>query len=93
MALKCQLGAWLQEGISTIITAIKRSHMIFRRLETYLIYRFASSIIIMGFFFLAILIFDFEIPTWVGAVPVCMPMQAAQELAQRHSSFEQVPIH
>ena len=39
---------WLQEGISTIITAIKRSHMIFRRLETYLTYRIASSLIILG---------------------------------------------
>ena len=28
-----------QEGISTIITAIVRSRMIFRRLETYIIYR------------------------------------------------------
>ena len=54
-----------QEGISTIITAIQNSHKIFRRLETYVIYRIASSLLILGYFFFAILIFDFEMPTWV----------------------------
>jgi H+-transporting ATPase len=54
-----------EEGIGTIITAIKHSHVIFRRLETYIIYRIASSLLILGFFFLAIIIFDFEMPTWV----------------------------
>ena len=60
---KCDMP--LQEGISTIITAIHNSHKIFRRLETYIIYRIASSLLILCFFFLAILIFDFEMPTWV----------------------------
>lgn len=55
----------MQEGISTIITAIQNSHKIFRRLETYIIYRIASSLLILGYFFFAILIFDFEMPTWV----------------------------
>ncbi len=55
----------LQEGISTIIIAIVRSRKIFRRLEMYIIYRMASSVLILGFFFFAILIFDFEIPTWI----------------------------
>jgi H+-transporting ATPase len=55
----------LQEGISTIITAIRRSRMIFRRLETYIIYRMASSILILGFFFFAIITMTFEMPTWV----------------------------
>ncbi|KAK9819692.1 hypothetical protein WJX72_001191 [[Myrmecia] bisecta] len=54
-----------QEGISTIITAISRSRGIFRRLQTYIIYRVASSMLILSFFFVAILAFDFEIPTWV----------------------------
>lgn len=55
----------LQEGIGTIITAISRSRMIFRRLETYIVYRIASSLLILGFFFFAIVILEFEIPTWV----------------------------
>jgi hypothetical protein len=57
--------SFVQEGISTIITAIRRSRMIFRRLETYIIYRMASSILILGFFFFAIIIMTFEMPTWV----------------------------
>ena len=55
----------MQEGISTIITAIRNSHKIFRRLETYVIYRITSSLLILSFFFLAIIVFDFEMPTWV----------------------------
>lgn len=54
-----------QEGIGTIITAISRSRMIFRRLETYIIYRIASSLLILGFFFFAIVVLKFEFPTWV----------------------------
>lgn len=57
-----------EEGISTIITAICRSRMIFRRLETYILYRITSSLTILGFFFFAIIILKFEIPTWVLVV-------------------------
>ena len=53
-----------QEGISTIITAIEGSRKIFRRLESYIIYRLASSYLILAFFFLAIIIWDFEMQTW-----------------------------
>ena len=59
------LCMYAQEGISTIITAIMNSHKIFRRLETYVIYRIASSLLILGYFFFAIIIFDLEMPTWV----------------------------
>ena len=45
--------------------------MIFRRLETYIIYRIASSLLILGFFFFAIVILEFEIPTWVLVRPPC----------------------
>ena len=62
----------MQDGISTIIVAIVRSRKIFRRLETYIIYRMASSLLILGFFFLAILIYNFEIPTWaVVVISIC----------------------
>jgi H+-transporting ATPase len=57
-----QLSSYLavsQEGISTIITAICRSRMIFRRLETYILYRITSSLTILGFFFFAIIILKF----------------------------------
>ena len=61
-----------QDGISTIIVAIVRSRKIFRRLESYIIYRIASSLLILGFFFLAILIYSFEIPTWaIVVISIC----------------------
>lgn len=53
-----------QEGINTIITAINRSRVIFRRLESYIIYRIASSLTILFFFLLAIVIIGLEFPTW-----------------------------
>lgn len=69
-----------QEGISTIITAISRSRMIFRRLETYIIYRIASSLLILGFFFFAIVILEFEIPTWVLVRPPCRSLACRQHV-------------
>lgn len=53
-----------KEGLSTIVTAINRSRMIFRRLESYIIYRLASSCLILGFFFLGITALKFDFPTW-----------------------------
>merc|ERR1711871_425583 len=54
-----------QEGLSTIVTAINRSRMIFRRLESYIIYRLASSAFFVFFFTLSICALDFDFPTWV----------------------------
>lgn len=44
-----------REGLSTIVGAINRSRQIFRRLEAYVIYRLASSVLILGFFFISII--------------------------------------
>jgi hypothetical protein len=52
--------------------------MIFRRLETYIIYRIASSLLILGFFFFAIVILEFEIPTWVLVRPPCRSLPCCQ---------------
>jgi len=52
-------------GLSTIITAIDRARKIFRRLNAYVMYRIASSVLILGFFFLSIIALRFEFPTWV----------------------------
>ena len=57
-----------EEGISTIITAIVKSRKIFRRLETYVIYRIACSLFISLFFFFAIVILDLEMPTWTVVI-------------------------
>ena len=53
-----------KEGLSTIVTAINRARMIFRRLESYIVYRLASSCLILGFFFLGITALKFDFPTW-----------------------------
>jgi H+-transporting ATPase len=53
-----------EEGLSTIITAIRRSRMIFRRLESYIVYRLASSVFILGFFLISIISLKFDFPTW-----------------------------
>jgi H+-transporting ATPase len=52
-------------GLSTIITAINRSRKIFNRLNGYVLYRMASSVLILGFFFLSIIALEFDFPTWV----------------------------
>ncbi len=52
-------------GLSTIITAINRSRKIFNRLNGYVLYRMASSVLILGFFFLSIIALRFDFPTWV----------------------------
>merc|ERR1711871_1690257 len=54
-----------EEGLSTIVTAINRSRMIFRRLESYIIYRLASSTFFILFFTLCICVLNFDFPTWV----------------------------
>eukprot|EP00897_Mesotaenium_endlicherianum_P006539 jgi/Mesen1/5913/ME000030S05179 len=52
-------------GLSTIITAITRSRKIFSRLEAYITYRIASSVLILLFFFFSIICVQFDFPTWV----------------------------
>lgn len=54
-----------EEGLSTIVIAINKSRVIFRRLESYIIYRLASSCLILGFFTLMVTTTTFEFPTWV----------------------------
>ncbi len=41
------------------------SRRIFKRLQTYIIYRMASSLLILFFFFFSIIAMDFDFPTWV----------------------------
>ena len=39
---------------------------VFKRLESYIMYRLASSVVILGFFFLSIIALGFSFPTWVS---------------------------
>ncbi|KAI8899305.1 H(+)-ATPase [Globomyces pollinis-pini] len=52
----------LAEGLSTIIDGIKCSRGIFQRMRSYALYRIASTIHFLLFFFFSILIYDFSLP-------------------------------
>jgi H+-transporting ATPase len=52
-------------GLGAIVTAFEQSRIIFRRLESYVVYRLASSFLILGFFFGSIVGLGFDFPTWV----------------------------
>lgn len=75
----------LQEGLSPIITAIQASRTIFARLQAYLIYRIASSLLILGFFFFAIIILGLEMPTWAIIV-----INITNDVSVMATSFDKV---
>ncbi|KAI3423925.1 hypothetical protein D9Q98_009759 [Chlorella vulgaris] len=74
-----------EEGIGTIITAIIRSRKIFRRLETYIIYRMTSSLVILGFFFFAIIILHLDFPSWALVL-----ISLLNDLAVMATSYDKV---
>lgn len=51
-------------GLSTIVSAMRQSRIIFRRLQEYIIYRMASSMLILIYFFFSIIVVEFDFPTW-----------------------------
>ena len=52
----------LAEGLSTIVDGIKTSRAIFQRMRSYALYRIASTIHFLLFFFISILAYNFTIP-------------------------------
>ena len=52
----------LAEGLSTIVDGIKTSRAIFQRMRSYALYRIASTIHFLLFFFISILVYDFALP-------------------------------
>ena len=52
----------LAEGLSTIIDGIKASRAIFQRMRSYALYRIASTIHFLLFFFISILAYGFALP-------------------------------
>lgn len=75
----------LQEGLSAIITAIISSRVIFARLQSYIIYRIASSLLILGFFFFGIIILGVEMPTWAIIV-----INITNDVSVMATSFDRV---
>ncbi|KAJ3032463.1 hypothetical protein HDV00_007511 [Rhizophlyctis rosea] len=52
----------LAAGLSTIVDGIKTSRAIFQRMRSYALYRIASTIHFLLFFFITILVWDFSLP-------------------------------
>ncbi|KAL2913885.1 hypothetical protein HK105_206619 [Polyrhizophydium stewartii] len=52
----------LAPGLSTIVDGIKTSRAIFQRMRSYALYRIASTIHFLIFFFITLLAFDFSLP-------------------------------
>ncbi|KAJ3187305.1 hypothetical protein HDU85_006593 [Gaertneriomyces sp. JEL0708] len=52
----------LASGLSTIVDGVKTSRAIFQRMRSYALYRIASTIHFLLFFFISILAFNFNIP-------------------------------
>ncbi|TPX66069.1 H+-exporting ATPase [Spizellomyces sp. 'palustris'] len=52
----------LAAGLSTIVDGIKTSRAIFQRMRSYALYRIASTIHFLIFFFITLLAFDFSLP-------------------------------
>ncbi|KAJ3272789.1 hypothetical protein HDV01_005217, partial [Terramyces sp. JEL0728] len=52
----------LAEGLSTIVDGIKCSRAIFQRMRSYALYRIASTIHFLLFFFISILVYNFALP-------------------------------
>ena len=83
---KNQILFAMQEGISTIITAINRSRKIFRRIESYIIYRISCSMTLLIFFFFAIICMNFVMPTWVLIL-----LSLTMDLSSMAISLDKVP--
>ncbi|KAJ3175448.1 hypothetical protein HK101_010658 [Irineochytrium annulatum] len=53
----------LASGLSTIVDGIKTSRSIFQRMRSYALYRIASTVHFLIFFFISIIAFNFSLPT------------------------------
>ncbi|KAI8911846.1 hypothetical protein EDD86DRAFT_269559 [Gorgonomyces haynaldii] len=53
----------LAAGLSTIVDGVKTSRAIFQRMRSYALYRIASTIHFLLFFFISIIAYDFILPT------------------------------
>ncbi|GMI29748.1 hypothetical protein TeGR_g14678 [Tetraparma gracilis] len=54
-----------EEGLSPIVAAVRRSRIIFARINTYILYRVASSTTFALLFLLIYIASNFDFPTWV----------------------------
>ncbi|TPX54694.1 H+-exporting ATPase [Powellomyces hirtus] len=66
----------LASGLSTIVDGVKTSRAIFQRMRSYALYRIASTIHFLLFFFISILVFKFTIPDLL-VLMICVLNDAA----------------
>jgi len=66
----------LAAGLSTIVDGIKTSRAIFQRMRSYALYRIASTIHFLLFFFISILAYDFTLPNRL-VLMICILNDAA----------------
>ena len=66
----------LAAGLSTIVDGVKTSRAIFQRMRSYALYRIASTIHFLLFFFVSIIAYDFELPTRL-VLMICVLNDAA----------------
>ncbi|KAI8827074.1 uncharacterized protein EV422DRAFT_24130 [Fimicolochytrium jonesii] len=66
----------LASGLSTIVDGVKTSRAIFQRMRSYALYRIASTIHFLLFFFISILAFNFKIPDLL-VLMICVLNDAA----------------
>jgi H+-transporting ATPase len=66
----------LAAGLSTIVDGVKTSRAIFQRMRSYALYRIASTIHFLVFFFISIMAYGFELPTRL-VLMICVLNDAA----------------
>ncbi|KAJ3160888.1 hypothetical protein HDU86_008250 [Geranomyces michiganensis] len=66
----------LAPGLTTIVDGVKTSRAIFQRMRSYALYRIASTIHFLLFFFISILVFKFKIPDLL-VLMICVLNDAA----------------
>lgn len=66
----------LAAGLSTIVDGVKTARAIFQRMRSYALYRIASTIHFLLFFFISIIAYDFELPTRL-VLMICVLNDAA----------------
>ncbi|KAJ3342797.1 hypothetical protein HDU93_000927 [Gonapodya sp. JEL0774] len=81
----------LSSGLSTIVDGIKASRAIFQRMRSYAVYRIASTIHFLLFFFVTLLAFDFSLPPRLIILIAVMNDAATLVIAIDNTKISQKP--
>ncbi|KXS21078.1 plasma-membrane proton-e [Gonapodya prolifera JEL478] len=81
----------LSSGLSTIVDGIKTSRAIFQRMRSYAVYRIASTIHFLVFFFITLLAFKFSLPDKLIILIAVMNDAATLVIAIDNTKISQKP--